>query len=61
MTDTDQGHFVNFHHQTENLAHRISALEARQKTANKAILAYVEADIATAKKLGEALREALKE
>jgi hypothetical protein len=55
-------HFVEFHHHER----RIADLEAKQRMVHKAILAYVEADIAstwlaTARELSEALQEALKE
>lgn len=52
--------FVNFHGQEQ----RIAALEEKQRKVHKAILAYVEADIAstwmaTAKELKEALQDSL--
>ena len=55
-------HFVDFRSQEKRLA----VLEANQRRVHEAILAYVEADIAstwmsTAKELAEALREAIKE
>ena len=55
-------HFVEFRHQEQ----RIAALEAKQRAVHKAILAYVEADMAStwmssARELSEALQEALKE